>query len=472
MTRVRIKHARANDLATRRRLLHILAPEVKITRLIPARDAIIVITGSMQDADLIFSSGKQEKLTEDGFSALMPPTLRAQRSVVCTRLDDLVYEHDANEILDEVEKEQSWAKVQEVYKFPRAKNVKITFETSDMAKKATESGLLMFCMSIPPSQVHQEEYIELITCNRCYAVEDHVTRLCNKSQGYSVCSNCAREGHQHWECRTQERRCLNCNEAHHATAMKCMVRKQALREKQNSLRQKRIQGATTTYAQATTSNGIPDSTGQHMTGLMCLLHAHLANVAEPGSFQKTLSESLAKNGIPEVKLAPIKNTAALITALTAGKSAPAPPQRSVIEQEQAVTAESISAENTLQVQGDSDRDSTSPVGSDSEDDHSDEEVNGLEVVIVKKNTDMWPRTRTFPHMERGVREGRYKIRHNLSASDYDLVIDRLRKMDRPVDHLLTSVRDAVFDTMPSGPFTSSEPSLKKRRGRKKKTQTA
>ncbi|KAK8372940.1 hypothetical protein O3P69_018653 [Scylla paramamosain] len=404
----------ANDLATRRRLLHILAPEVKITRLIPARDAIIVITGSMQDADLIFSSGKHEKLTEDGFSALMPPTLRAQRSVVCTRLDDLVYEHDANEILDEVEKEQSWAKVQEVYKFPRTKNVKITFKTSDMAKKATETGLLMFCMSIPPSQVHQEEYIELITCNRCYAVEDHVTRLCNKPQGYSMCSNCAKEGHQHWECRTQERRCINCNEAHHATAMKCMVRKQALREKQNSLRQKRIQGATTTYAQATTTNGIPDSTGQHMTGLI---------------------------------------------EVSSNKNRQSQPKE-------------LARKNTLQVQEDSDGDSTSPAGSDSEDDHSDEEVNGLEVVIVKKNTDMWPRTRTFPHMERGVREGRYKIRHNLSASDYDLVIDRLRKMDRPVDHLLTSVRDAVFDTMPSGPFTSSEPSLKKRRGRKKKTQTA
>ena len=41
-----------------------------------------------------------------------------------------------------------------------------------------------------------------------------------------------------------------------------------------------------------------------LTGLMCLFHAHLANASSPGCFQKTLSDSLAENGLPDVKLPP------------------------------------------------------------------------------------------------------------------------------------------------------------------------
>lgn len=473
MTRVRIKHARPNDLATRRRLLHVLAPEVKVIRLIPARDAIIVITGSDADADLIFTTEKLETLSKDGFSALMPPTLRAQRSVVCVRLDDLVYEHGADEILDEVEREQSWAKVQEVYKFPRSKNVKITFQTSAMAKKATESGLLMFCMSLPSSQVHQEEYIELLTCTRCYAVEDHTTRLCTKPHSYTVCSNCAEEGHHHWECRTPGRRCLNCNEGHHATAMKCPVRKRALKEKQDSLRRLRTERASTSYAQASSSTATPSPMGSHMTGhmtgLMCLMHAHIANIADPGSFQKVLTENLKKNGLPDVTLTPIPRAAVVFSALVGGHVPPVPPDpphRVTEDQEQPQPEGRDHGADSHQEREDHvHEDSTSD--SDSEGSNEGDRQH-LEVIIVKKDSDTWPRTRTFSHLERGLREGRYKIRHNMTSKDTELVIEQLRKVDTPLSDLFTSLKDADFSSMESGPFDPSEPARRRRRRNKKR----
>ena len=210
MAQVRIKHARPKDLAVRRRLLHLLAPEVRVTQLIPARDAIIVITASTKDADSIFSTGKLENLEKEDFSALMPHNLRTHRTVICTKLDDLVYDNNLEDIKAEVEKHQAWTKVQDVYKFPRTNTLKITFKDTEMAKKANENGLLMFYMSVSPSQVHQEEYIELLTCTRCYAVEDHTAKDCPRPATYQMYSNCAAEGHPHWECKEKVRKCVNC----------------------------------------------------------------------------------------------------------------------------------------------------------------------------------------------------------------------------------------------------------------------
>ena len=123
MARVRIKHALPKNLAVTRRLLHLLAPEVKVTQLIPARDAIVVVTATTRDADSMFSAAKLTSLEKDGFSAIMPLNLKAHRTVICTRLDDLAYDNKVEDIMDEIEKEQTWAKVQEVYKFPRSNTI-------------------------------------------------------------------------------------------------------------------------------------------------------------------------------------------------------------------------------------------------------------------------------------------------------------------------------------------------------------
>ena len=74
------------------------------------------------------------------------------------------------------------------------------------------------------------------------------------------------------------------------------------------MRQSRVK-PTVSYAQAAQQAppppgaGTPDPT-KAMTGLMCLFHAHLANVASPGCFQQMLSASLADNGLQDVRLPP------------------------------------------------------------------------------------------------------------------------------------------------------------------------
>ena len=283
-----------------------------------------------------------------------------------------------------MEKEQSWANVQEVYKFRNSNTIKITFLDSDMAEKATEFGLLMFRMSIPPFQIHQEEYFELLTCYRCYAVEDHATKLCPKTSTYQVCSNCAEKGHQHWECKSKDRKCLNCHEGHHATAMRCHIRKQALKVKQENLKHRKSQGSATSYAQAAHSSAVPDVMGVQMTGLMCLFHAHIANFAEPGSFQKSLSENLAKNGPPEVKLTSVPNASAIFTALAACADLPSL-QRQKEDTSSQPEAAQAEAEEAQALVEELDEESTNSDGS--EDSHEDNKKTAkkLEVIIVKKD---------------------------------------------------------------------------------------
>ena len=74
----------------------------------------------------------------------------------------------------------------------------------------------------------------------------------------------------------------------------------------------------TTQAIATTS---PETSGLNLTGFVCVLHAHMVNCADPGSFQTTLSENLALNGLPDVKLPPNPLSQAIIKAIT-GKMSP------------------------------------------------------------------------------------------------------------------------------------------------------
>ena len=98
MGRVKIFHTSPREIATRRKLLGILAPKIKVTRLIPVHEAVVVLTATDLDADAIFQDGMLRRLEVEGFKPLLPQELRSQRSVICTRLDDLVYDNTAEDM--------------------------------------------------------------------------------------------------------------------------------------------------------------------------------------------------------------------------------------------------------------------------------------------------------------------------------------------------------------------------------------
>lgn len=121
--------------------------------------------------------------------------------------------------------------ITDVYKFPRAKNIKITFTKTNIAKKVTEIGLRMYSMSITPHQIQQDEFIPIKSCMKCYQIEEHNTSECPKLSEYKVCSECAGNDHTWRECNKGNKKCLNCEGEHRTLAMKCQKRRDAINGK-------------------------------------------------------------------------------------------------------------------------------------------------------------------------------------------------------------------------------------------------
>ena len=154
-------------------------------------------------------------------------------------------------------------------------------------------------------------FTSLLTCNRCNDVEEHTTRSCPKPANYVRCSEYGSEDHSYRSCTATVKSCFNCGGEHIARAMWCPKRKEALKKKEEVARQSHVRPSVT-FAQAAQGSQPPKPTvssttadpSQTLTGLMCLLHAHLANASSPCCFQQILSASLAQNGLPDVKLPP------------------------------------------------------------------------------------------------------------------------------------------------------------------------
>lgn len=173
----------------------------------------------------------------------MPPELKARKSVIIPRVDDLIYEWSTVEIGEEITSKNSWIGeegVEGVYKFPNSPTIKLPFTQTQLAKKCTETGLEAFSISIPSYEIKLETYIPIKCCMRCYALEQYFTNECPRSRDYKICSDCSTEGHVWHQGKENYKKCLNCGDRHSTVAMKCNKRKEILKEKrtQENERQK------------------------------------------------------------------------------------------------------------------------------------------------------------------------------------------------------------------------------------------
>ena len=137
----------------------------------------------------LMSSEATKALEKEGFQPVIPPEIKAKRSIICQQVDSYLMNKSTNDIADEIENHQAWAKVESIHKFPikqfdRSGTLKITFEDAQMAAKAQSHGLRLFNMSVADHQIQEEKYIHLLNCLRCYSIEDHTTKACPKDKNY------------------------------------------------------------------------------------------------------------------------------------------------------------------------------------------------------------------------------------------------------------------------------------------------
>ena len=90
MARIKIK-CRQNTKEKKLKLIEILCSrDIEISRIITSNDGFAVITVNEQHADSIFKAEISQELASHEFTPVMPPELRAQKSIIIPRIDDVI----------------------------------------------------------------------------------------------------------------------------------------------------------------------------------------------------------------------------------------------------------------------------------------------------------------------------------------------------------------------------------------------
>ncbi|MPC69229.1 hypothetical protein E2C01_063446 [Portunus trituberculatus] len=304
MARVRIKHPHPNNHSKLQLLRAFSEYLIYATRIILTPDSFIVLTRSDEDIDSIFEKECNETLHVAGFEPILPPEMRAKRTVLVFNTDDYILSHSEDEIKQKIIHKNTWIKqgIDCIFKIPSSKILKIYFNSTNAAKLATDKGLLAFHMSIPSYNVKVEEFIPITTCMRCYAIEQHTTNKCTMPETHTVCSECASDKHTWKTCTSNIKKRLNC------LANKCHLRKKIKEEKR-----KQNKNSSKTYSQATQNNTNSNNTNTQNINiekdkatkiLTRILHSHILNIANPGSYNDELNNLFKLNNLPSINLPP------------------------------------------------------------------------------------------------------------------------------------------------------------------------
>ena len=207
MAKVKIKAANANDERRKHKLLEILSKNKIFARKIhTVNDGFIAITEE-REQDKIFNNKTDDEMKKEGFYPQIPLELKAKRSVLVFRVDSHTFDKEEEAIKTEIEKENEWVgRITQLNKFPNINIIKITFDETNKATRATEHGLLAFSMRLSHHDIKIDTYYNIITCYKCYTMEEHTTNKCKKSNSYKICSNCSLEGHIWKECREEKKK--------------------------------------------------------------------------------------------------------------------------------------------------------------------------------------------------------------------------------------------------------------------------
>lgn len=313
---IRLKHLENVNACNKQDLARLAygTLNVPFTRIFNTYEGFKVLCRSEDDADKVLSNEAAVELKKIGLQVLVPFEMNIKRSIFIKRLDHIIGERLPEEIKNELEKENKWAKITEVTKIKNYTNMlKIRFQDTKMAEKARQRGLLAYNLAISPDQIEQEEFVNITTCYTCYELDNHQTKECPHTN-LTICSECGDQGHTFKTCESTVKRCINCAKinqpANHRTlAMACPFRKKIIREKLEESKRRAETCNNKTYAEiakrAAEQVRLPETTTQinlnevkHTKILISIMHAHILNLTNPGTYQIELNTMLQKNNLP------------------------------------------------------------------------------------------------------------------------------------------------------------------------------
>ena len=186
---------------------------------------LLLYCNDSSDVDKLFSPECTKELKQLKCELIVPPDLKAKKSIIVKQVDSYVYDQNIDAIRYELEKENDWLSVNEIFKFPKSRNIKLTFANQNMVTLALSRGLLMFHLSITPSFIVRDEYVNVLICYKCYKWNDHLTESCSKPSTFKICSLCSSEDHTFKDCKVDTKKCINCSGCHSTISVSCPSRK-------------------------------------------------------------------------------------------------------------------------------------------------------------------------------------------------------------------------------------------------------
>lgn len=226
MARVKIKHPTPSPTKRTSPLRTPSQNLIYATKIIDVNDGYIMLIRNDEDIDKIFKGNYVRELSKEDFEPILPPEQSAKRTIIIFNVDSYIYGHTEKEV-EELIRNNKWREggVDKIYKFPKNNMIKISFKETTSAKRATEKGLLGIHMSIPYNNIKMEEYVAVNICMKCYKMEAHSSKQCPKDKEFKISFECGSQNHIWKDCKSNTKKCINCEGLHMTLANKCLERK-------------------------------------------------------------------------------------------------------------------------------------------------------------------------------------------------------------------------------------------------------
>ena len=453
MARVKIKHPKPTPEA-KTKILKVLSQNlIYVTRIIEAHDGFIVLTRNDEELDKIFQAKCAKELKNENFTPVLPPELRARRTVMIFNLDPIIYGEDEKDIEAELIKENAWINdgIDSIFKFSKGNMMKITFNETSAARKATETGILAFSMSIPKRNIKIEDYIHITTCMRCYRLDHHTTNQCPMQKTYEICSECGESDHTWRHCKSSTKQCINCLGPHRTLANRCPERKKIRDRKIKEKRQSK-----TTYSQITSSttftSGTPNPTGNlHKDTaakiLTCMMHAHLQNIANPGCYNTEANKLFKANNLPQVILPDNPPSLEIFNI------ANATPEKEIHREEMETQEAHAQVEEREENEEEEVDVGTKNIENEEDDMPELEQIKGKDVgiEIITKSSSGWPsETIGVRYIFKAIESGKFKWTYSNSAFSEENIMNYLKSNEINLKDCFRMVDDQVFRKIRNG----------------------
>ena len=275
--------------------------DTPLTRINDTHNGFYAYTDQQQHIDKLLTPASFQSLRTINLEPSIPPELRAKRTVFVRQLDQSVGSRPTDELQAELERNHPWLQVREVLKIKHFTHlIKLQLQDTAMADRILTEGLLLFNTRISPHQCALEKFTHILICYKCYKFNSHITKDCTSTK--IVCSECSEEGHIHTQCKSPNKKCLNCHQPHRTLLAGCPYRKQTIKtiETENNNKKEITENATyakivKTTVETTAPKQINLSSNMDIKLIALILEAHIATLTGKKRFGDTLSESLKLN---------------------------------------------------------------------------------------------------------------------------------------------------------------------------------